>query len=83
MADQELTAARQGAEFIAEPTVPNNVTNSHADQNWRNLQVEATRLGVGRNNGPVTLTKDEGGLYFPPKEEVYVHDEDGQSAAAA
>jgi hypothetical protein len=68
VSDPEVPVARQGAEFTAEPTVPNNLNNSHQDQNWRKVQVEASRQTAGRNGDPVTMTKDEGGLYFPPKE---------------
>ena len=47
--EQTLTAQRQNAEFAAEPTV-----GTANDQAWRNVSVEASRTGVGKDGQTVT-----------------------------
>lgn len=76
--DQTLTAIRENAEFSAEPGVETSATGTADDQAWRNLRIEASRAGVGKD-GQTVITQIPGqpGLYFPPGEELFQHDEDG------
>ncbi len=49
---------------------------------WQKVRVEATRSGVGPNNGPLTASQ-EGWMFFPQQSETLTYDNDGNLTSDA